>query len=61
MESLETEYSWRERIQLKREQKVEAVEAKEKSLAVRFEHTADLYDFSAKTWTNQGNERIMQT
>ena len=59
MESFEKEYQWRARIQLNREQKVQTVEIKEKSLAVRFEQTTDLYDFSAKRWAKERNERIM--
>ena len=61
VESVGKEYQWRGRIELNREQKVEAVEVKENSLAVRFKQTTDLYDFSLKTWKNERNERMMQS
>lgn len=57
VESLERKYEWMGRVQLNREEKVEAVEVKQNSLAVRFGQITDLYDFPSKAWTK---ERMMQ-
>ena len=61
MDSLEKEYEWVGRVQLNREEKIEAVEVKGKSLIARFQQATDSYDFSTQTWRNEKNERKMQT